>query len=83
MPDGQIIKLGRERFEAPEILMDPTKAGLETIGCGEMVFKSISVITILLSRIVRWTWGKPCMQIFSFLEELQWSLDFPLAFDNK
>ena len=29
LPDGRIIKVGRERFEASEVLFDPDKAGVE------------------------------------------------------
>ena len=28
LPDGRIIKVGRERFEAAEVLFDPSKAGM-------------------------------------------------------
>lgn len=44
LPDGEVVKVGRERFLAPEILMNPSIAGIEHDGCGEMVFKSINVL---------------------------------------
>ena len=34
LPDGQIVKVGRERFMAPEILMNPMSGGIEADGCG-------------------------------------------------
>ena len=43
LPDGEKIKVGRERFLATEILMNPGVAGLEQNGCGAMIFKSINV----------------------------------------
>ena len=32
LPDGRIIKVRRERFEASEVLFDPDKAGVEGHG---------------------------------------------------
>jgi actin-related protein 2 len=43
LPDGQIITLGKERFEAAEILFDPYKGGHELEGLGDLVFESIRV----------------------------------------
>ena len=34
LPDGQVVKVGRERFMAPEILMNPMSGGIEADGCG-------------------------------------------------
>eukprot|EP00968_Pinguiococcus_pyrenoidosus_P009267 scaffold731_cov261-Pinguiococcus_pyrenoidosus.AAC.13 len=45
LPDGRIIKLGRERFEAPEALFSPHLVDVETVGGGggiaDMVFEMI------------------------------------------
>jgi len=41
LPDGRIIKVGRERFEAAEVLFDPNKAGQEGKGLHELLFNSI------------------------------------------
>jgi actin-related protein 2 len=46
LPDGEVVKVGRERFLAPEILMNPGIAGIESDGCGEMIFKSINVLIL-------------------------------------
>jgi actin-related protein 2 len=43
LPDGQIVTLGKERFEASEILFDPYKGGYELEGLGDLVFESIKV----------------------------------------
>jgi actin-related protein 2 len=43
LPDGSVVTLGKERFQAPEILFNPHKAGLETEGLGELVFNAIRV----------------------------------------
>lgn len=42
LPDGSVITLGRERFMAPEILMNPTLIELEDDGLSEMIYKSIT-----------------------------------------
>lgn len=41
LPDGRIIKVGRERFEASEVLFDPDKAGVEGEGLHQLLFNSI------------------------------------------
>ncbi|KAG7399899.1 Actin- protein 2 [Phytophthora boehmeriae] len=38
LPDGRIVKLGRERFEAPEALFDPNLIDVEGAGLSDMVF---------------------------------------------
>lgn len=38
LPDGSKIKIGKERFEAAEILFDPSYVGKEDLGCSEIVF---------------------------------------------
>lgn len=42
LPDGQTILIGRERFEAPEILMNPALIESEALGLPDMVYKSIT-----------------------------------------
>jgi len=42
LPDGTKIKIGKERFEAPEVLFNPFFMGKDGLGCSEMVFKSIN-----------------------------------------
>ena len=39
--DGRIIKLGRERFEAPEALFTPSLIDSEKSGMADMVFEMI------------------------------------------
>ena len=41
MPDGTIIKLGRERFEAPEALFQPSLVDKDGDGMADMVFNMI------------------------------------------
>lgn len=41
LPDGRVIKVGRERFEAPEALFDPSLIDVEKPGVGKMVFDMI------------------------------------------
>jgi len=47
LPDGTCIKIGRERFEGPELLFNPYFDGHEFPGVSEMVFNSINVIFII------------------------------------
>lgn len=41
LPDGTTIIIGRERFEAPEILMNPALLEMEDDGMANMVYNSI------------------------------------------
>jgi len=41
LPDGRVIKLGRERFEAPEVLFHPGLMDVEGDGMADMLFKMI------------------------------------------
>ena len=42
LPDGRVIKVGAERFEAPEALFDPRLVDVESKGLGELVFHVIN-----------------------------------------
>jgi len=42
LPDGRVIKVGRERFEAPECMFNPGLIDVEQSGMGEMVFDTIN-----------------------------------------
>jgi len=42
LPDGRVIKIGAERFEAPECLFQPHKVDVEGSGMSEMIFKCIN-----------------------------------------
>lgn len=53
LPDGTLIKIGRERFEAPEILFNPSIAGLEYPGIGEAIFNTIKVFFLYNEKIYR------------------------------
>jgi actin-related protein 2 len=41
LPDGRVIKLGGERFEAPEILFQPHLNNVEALGIAELLFETI------------------------------------------
>lgn len=41
LPDGTTIQVGRERFEAPEILMNPGLIEKEDPGMPEMIYNAI------------------------------------------
>lgn len=41
LPNGNTIRLGRERFMAPEILLKPSLIESEDDGLVEMIYKSI------------------------------------------
>ena len=41
LPDGKIIKIGRERFEAAEAMFRPEMAGITGGGAANMIFDTI------------------------------------------
>lgn len=46
LPDGRIIKVGGERFEAPEALFQPHLINVEGQGIAELVFNTIQAADI-------------------------------------
>jgi centractin len=50
LPDGKIIKIGNERFSAPEILFKPDMIGEEYLGVHHLVNDSIMKADIDLRR---------------------------------
>ena len=44
LPDGRVIKVGAERFEAPEALFQPSLIGVESRGLGQLIFDSINQV---------------------------------------
>lgn len=43
LPDGSVITIGRERFEAPECLFNPSYVDSEMSGISDMVIKTVEV----------------------------------------
>lgn len=41
MPDGRVIRVGGERFEAPEVLFQPHLIDVEQVGLSELLFNVI------------------------------------------
>jgi len=50
LPDGRIIKLDRERYQAPEILFNPELFDIEQDGVASMLFKMINEADIDLRK---------------------------------
>lgn len=50
LPDGRIIKVSGERFEAPEVLFQPFQLGKEGKGLSELIFDTIMNADINLRR---------------------------------
>lgn len=50
MPDGSELLVNEERFRAPEILFDPSKAGLEHLGLHELIVSAIKKLEIELRK---------------------------------
>lgn len=50
LPDGRVIKVSGERFEAPEVLFQPFQIGHETVGLSELIFKTIMKADINLRK---------------------------------
>lgn len=42
LPDGRVIRVGGERFQAPEVLFEPHLIDIEGPGMGEMLFECIN-----------------------------------------
>lgn len=43
LPDGQVISLGAERFQAAEVLFQPSLTGIEGLGIAELLFDCAQV----------------------------------------
>ena len=43
LPDGRIIKVGGERFEAPECLFQPHLVNVESPGIAQLLYNTIQV----------------------------------------
>ncbi|CAG7731069.1 unnamed protein product [Allacma fusca] len=52
MPDGQVLKIGDERFRCPEVLFDTSHLGMESRGIHEMVFESVSKCDMDVRRVL-------------------------------
>ena len=46
LPDRQVIKIGRERFQAAECMFNPMLAGVEDVGFAQKVYECISACEI-------------------------------------
>ncbi|TPX44389.1 hypothetical protein SeMB42_g04338 [Synchytrium endobioticum] len=46
LPDGRVIKVGSERFEAPEALFQPHLVDVEAVGIAEQLYNSIQAADI-------------------------------------
>ena len=46
LPDGRVIKVGSERFEAPECMFQPHLLGLEQPGVAELLFQTIQAAPV-------------------------------------
>jgi len=50
LPDGSAVKLGMERFKAPEILFNPEQIGLEYAGVHQVIVDSINRVDLDLRK---------------------------------
>jgi actin-related protein 2 len=46
LPDGRVIRVGAERFEAPEVLFNPTFLGMDCKGIADQLFTTIQAADI-------------------------------------
>ena len=42
LPDRQVIKIGRERFQAAECMFDPSLAGVEDVGYAQKIYDTLT-----------------------------------------
>lgn len=57
LPDGRVIKVGGERFEAPEALFQPHLINVEGVGVAELLFNTIQAADIDTRWAVRSRWS--------------------------
>jgi len=50
LPDGRVIRIGRERFQAPECLFHPNLIDQESLGISESLFKCINMADVDLRQ---------------------------------
>lgn len=50
LPDGRVISVGSERFEAPEVLFQPHLIDVDSVGVAELVFNVINAADMDLRR---------------------------------
>ncbi|KAG8835965.1 Actin-2 [Serendipita sp. 399] len=50
LPDGSVVKLGMERFKAPEILFNPEQIGMEYVGVHQVIIDSINRVDLDLRK---------------------------------
>ena len=46
LPDGRVVKLGGERFAAPEALFEPHLIDVDSVGLAELLFNTIQAADI-------------------------------------
>ena len=46
LPDGRVVKLSGERFEAPEALFQPHLINVEGVGVAELLFNTINAADV-------------------------------------
>ena len=46
MPDGRVVKISGERFQAPEALFQPYLVGVESQGIAELLFNTIQAADV-------------------------------------
>ena len=46
LPDGRVVKLSGERFEAPEALFQPHLVNVEGVGVAELLFNTINAADV-------------------------------------
>ncbi|ORZ31943.1 actin family [Catenaria anguillulae PL171] len=46
LPDGRVIKIGQERYEAPEALFQPHLVDVDSVGIAEVLFNAINACAV-------------------------------------
>merc|ERR1711937_262800 len=50
LPDGQVVELGCERFQVPEVIFQPELIGREALGLADMVHEAVEDCSIDIRR---------------------------------
>jgi hypothetical protein len=61
LPDGRVIRLGKERFEAPEALFKPSLIDCDQPGVGDMLFDMIQVCVCVCVFVFMYVCVRVCV----------------------
>lgn len=79
LPDGRVIKVGGERFEAPEALFQPHLINVEGVGVAELLFNTIQAADI----DTRWVQMSSSLLVFRLLQSYSCYMNYRWRNDHS